>query len=480
MNRVVVELAADRNRCGTLRVVDSRGRKICGPFAVAARASDDTAKANGNPARNPVLRFGDTPLGGYIVRQYLKSGTRTPFPAAQFGPHGVIVIEPISGEAAIAEANGRFHFLISGGDLSKSSQLRSTAGGLRLENKNMRTLFAALKLSPGVLCDVVDCSRNGQRATVFIDEGNGLADPVIIPARDRDTRAASRDILRGSASAVVIGMTVSFVALQAPSPAQASVDIVARSDVVTRDISKAVRSTKIQPGNYVQLAYGTGTPPANSTWTATQPDAPASTTGTAPNVIDGSGGQPITGAGVTVGGSDTPPGGAAPAHNALEQLQNATSGHQTTGQTFDNGKGVSDSTPDAGTVNVPTPSSSPVGGSGGDGTGASGSGGGDAGSGGPNAGSINTITGGGQPISGPGVHYGPADTPPTPNPVSAVLSRDQRAVSAAQAVVDAAIAERNAATTDQGRQQAQIKVYEATQELNRANGQLRADQINGN
>jgi hypothetical protein len=169
MNRLVVEFVANRDRCGALTLFDERGRKICGPFSVAGRASNTIAAANGNAGRDPLLRYGDTPTGGYVLRRLLKSGDGTKFPAAQFGPHGVAVIEPVSGDAACAEANGRFHFLIAGGRRSANGQLRSTAGSLRLSNEHQRVLFAALQKKQDVCCDVVECERlpkmGGQRST---------------------------------------------------------------------------------------------------------------------------------------------------------------------------------------------------------------------------------------------------------------------------------------------------------------------------
>ncbi len=49
MTRLIVKLQRDRDRCGSLTLVDAKGRRICGPFAVAGRSSDTRASANGNP-----------------------------------------------------------------------------------------------------------------------------------------------------------------------------------------------------------------------------------------------------------------------------------------------------------------------------------------------------------------------------------------------------------------------------------------------
>src|ERR1700730_8303356 len=112
-------------------VCSKRGGGLSGPFPVAARATDPLAAAAGNPKRSPLLRYGDTPTGGYIVTRLLKSGRGTRFPTVQFGANGVIVLEPVSGAAAAAEANGRFHFLIAGGRVSREGCLRPAAFGLQ-------------------------------------------------------------------------------------------------------------------------------------------------------------------------------------------------------------------------------------------------------------------------------------------------------------------------------------------------------------
>src|SRR5712692_9019715 len=107
MIRIIVELPGDRNRCGVLRVFGGHGEALLGPLAVAGRASDRLAATRGNPSRNPLQRFGDTPPGAFKIRQILESGAGTTFPSGEFGAVGVVVIEATAGDAALAEANGR-------------------------------------------------------------------------------------------------------------------------------------------------------------------------------------------------------------------------------------------------------------------------------------------------------------------------------------------------------------------------------------
>ena len=93
-------------------------------FEVGARADDAAAARYRNIERNPLLPYGDTPLGVYRVVGILKSGPDTEFDLESFGGHRVILLEPVSGDAALADANGRFQLLIQAGDLGPSGGLR--------------------------------------------------------------------------------------------------------------------------------------------------------------------------------------------------------------------------------------------------------------------------------------------------------------------------------------------------------------------
>jgi hypothetical protein len=61
---IVVQLPADRTQKGTLSLVAADGATLlAGPFQTYGKADGQTAAANGNPTRNTLLPFGDTPLG---------------------------------------------------------------------------------------------------------------------------------------------------------------------------------------------------------------------------------------------------------------------------------------------------------------------------------------------------------------------------------------------------------------------------------
>lgn len=303
MSRLLIELPVDRDVCGRLTLFDENGKTLCGPFPVAGRAGDAVAAANGNPRRDPLLRYGDTPTGVYAVRHLLKSGKGTPFNASEFGARGVVVIEGVAGEAAYAEANGRFHLLISGGAPSVDGRPRATAGGLRLSDADMAVLFVALKRSARARCEIVEEDGPATGERVNPDAPLGLQDPFPLQLKE-PSRPGGAQLREGLLSgAMVFGMTVSFVAMQT-SESRASTLGTSTDRLSAHDQGKTAPPAALPAPRYVRLAY------------------------------------------------DTTGGGPAPANNAAGQLNNATNGKQTLGQTFDGGKTLDDATVDGGGVKV--------------------------------------------------------------------------------------------------------------------------------
>ena len=231
MGRLLIEFSLDRGRGGALTLFDLRGRKICGPFPVAGRSTDSLAATHGNPRRDPSLRYGDTPAGSYRLGQVLKSGKGTSLPTAEFGSHGVAVIEAISGLAAAAEANGRFHLLIQGGRRAGNGGLRSTAGALRLANEHLRILIAALRKVEELRCEVIESETGPKLGLVFDDKSCRHEDPAPLPrgetasgelwARNRSRRAALRAGAAGAAGLMALRLSVAFLALEAARPQSA-------------------------------------------------------------------------------------------------------------------------------------------------------------------------------------------------------------------------------------------------------------------
>ena len=144
--KIKISLPHDRNSSGTLKVQAASGQVIFGPIPVAGRAYSAVAAAHNNPLRDPLLPYGDTPCGTYRVRAVVKADTKSEVAYLEdYGPHGVIVLEATAGDAVLADAHGRFRFLIQGSVGSHGKRLRATSGALRLFNRDQRRLVALLE-----------------------------------------------------------------------------------------------------------------------------------------------------------------------------------------------------------------------------------------------------------------------------------------------------------------------------------------------
>src|SRR5580658_6344051 len=112
MIKILVQLPANRDYAGTLEIQTAAGKRIAGPFHVCGRANDESAQKNRNPGRDPLLPFGDLPFGEYQIVKTMATGDGTPYPVDEFGSAGIVLMRPKSGDAALADANGRFGFFI--------------------------------------------------------------------------------------------------------------------------------------------------------------------------------------------------------------------------------------------------------------------------------------------------------------------------------------------------------------------------------
>jgi len=182
MHQITIRLPCNRDYAGTLKLEDAKGKLIAGPFHICARAHDELARANGNPDRIPVLPFGDMPLGEYQITQIVSSGPGTPYDGDEFGSAGIVFLQPKHGEAVLADANGRFIFLIHGGALSRNGALRPTDdGSLRLSNRDQRKLVGVLRrVGVGACRCIVTNSGNAKRRVATA----GSARAKRAPARD--------------------------------------------------------------------------------------------------------------------------------------------------------------------------------------------------------------------------------------------------------------------------------------------------------
>lgn len=143
---ILVILPADRSRLGRL-LVEREGRTVFGPVPCYGRSDDRTARERGNPDRDPLKPFGDTPLGVY--RCHLGAAAPAPALVRGYGPHGWVALDPVSGPALQAKKNGRFGLLIHGGDLNAAGKLRPTYGCVRVSNRDMVGLMSRLREGAG-------------------------------------------------------------------------------------------------------------------------------------------------------------------------------------------------------------------------------------------------------------------------------------------------------------------------------------------
>jgi hypothetical protein len=184
--KLKIQLPKDRNYTGVLRVEDDLGRALAGPFLVCARANDLAASEHGNPRRLQALPYGDTPVGGYRVARTVGTGRGTQFDVGQFGRAGIIMLEPVSGEAAIAEANGRWFIGIHGGAPGAHGRLRSTNGCIRMRDEDVAAVIAAVAGFPNIICECTETSSHATSMLVTIDPDYDEGDPIPLNAGSPD------------------------------------------------------------------------------------------------------------------------------------------------------------------------------------------------------------------------------------------------------------------------------------------------------
>jgi len=177
MRKLIVKLPDNRDYAGTLHLEDEHGAVLIGPFLVCGRADRMTAQHHGNPACDPLLPFGNTPLGRYRLEGIAASGPGTGLPVEHFGPHGVLVLRPAAGSAALADANGRFYLFIQGGRTSSHGRLRPTNGSLRLANRDQERLVRILRKCRDVMCECRRMPRTPAKNLVAVNSPCSEGDP---------------------------------------------------------------------------------------------------------------------------------------------------------------------------------------------------------------------------------------------------------------------------------------------------------------
>jgi hypothetical protein len=145
-----VMLPKNRDNIGHLRV-EVNGTPVA-DFRVLARGSR-------GPGDTALQTNGNTPTGTYSGNQIIDTAT---FPQSSYGPWGAVRLQPIAGDALLAEAIGRRGLLIHGGNPATSGpwkgSLKPTQGCLRVCNDDMQKLRTLLEKArtDGRSCLVTD------------------------------------------------------------------------------------------------------------------------------------------------------------------------------------------------------------------------------------------------------------------------------------------------------------------------------------
>lgn len=278
MGRIVVRLQPDRTRCGGLTIHDGRGRVVCGPFAVAGRASDAPAAAHNNPQRSSLFCYGDTPAGIYRVVRILSSGPATGFDPRQYGPNGVIVLDAVSGDAALAEANGRFHIFIQGGAIGRGGRLRSTNGCLRLFDADLKKLLERIRTLGPISCECIEDAPAEIKRTVLVDDSYDEGDPpALLDGRPAASSFAGRQYSRRKVIAVGAATVGSLALGGVFFGRDGAVNWVALGppDAVAQDYGNPPPQGPAGPAGPATQPFGAGTvPPENANLQPASPESP--------------------------------------------------------------------------------------------------------------------------------------------------------------------------------------------------------------
>lgn len=115
------------------------GQSMVGEWPCLGKADNAKAKASGNPDRNPLKQFGDTPTGTWKVRVGVGQTD-----IATYGPLAPFTLWPSGGQALASHApsNRRTGIWIHGGALNKAGGLRPTYGCIRVHDATMEALHS--------------------------------------------------------------------------------------------------------------------------------------------------------------------------------------------------------------------------------------------------------------------------------------------------------------------------------------------------
>lgn len=139
--RIEITLPRDRTQPGRVAVFAPTGAQL-GRFPALGKADDQEAARRGNPTRNPLRPFGDTPTGTWRARV----GPAMP-DTFTYGIHPVIYLWPTGGDALASHSplNRRTGIWLQGGALGPGGQLRPTYGGIRVHDGTMARLHGWIR-----------------------------------------------------------------------------------------------------------------------------------------------------------------------------------------------------------------------------------------------------------------------------------------------------------------------------------------------
>lgn len=118
---------------------NSGGSLVFGPVEALGRSEYDYS---------PTEIYGNTPTGEYTAK-LAPPRTDTAAHRRTYGMHGIVEMDPISGQALVAKNNGRTGLWIHGGAPSSTGGLRPTHGCVRLSEDSQEGLVQAIKQAGG-------------------------------------------------------------------------------------------------------------------------------------------------------------------------------------------------------------------------------------------------------------------------------------------------------------------------------------------
>lgn len=140
---IIANFTSNRDYKGSLKMYDSNGNLVFGPVEALGRGT--SCEENDWDHTKWWLTNADTPTGSYTA-WIVGPGS----PVSSYGPYERVSMDPISGNALIAEENGRYGFMIHGGDPETNTSatwypLRPTYGCIRISNSNQAALIKKIK-----------------------------------------------------------------------------------------------------------------------------------------------------------------------------------------------------------------------------------------------------------------------------------------------------------------------------------------------